>query len=99
MSPETAHFVKAAIERDPLLYRSFGPWWWLIKAWLRKHGMSVGNYSDPLAKSWFGEPEWTLESAFDHHQEAVALGRAYLHQCTSPDGGDDYYLHDPDLEP
>lgn len=98
MTPETAHFVKATLERDPLLYRSFGPWWWLIKAELRRNGQSVGNYVDPLAKQWFGTAEWTHSNAFECHQESVALGRAYLHQHTSPNGGDDYYLHDPDME-
>lgn len=99
MTPEIAHFIKSELERDWRVYRSFGPWWWLIKAWLRKHDVSVGDYLDPQARAWFSLPEWTLQNAFEHHRESIMLGRGQVQQTTTPDGFDNYVLHDPDMEP
>lgn len=97
--------INALLTKDPLIYRSFGPWWWLVKNELVKSGNF--EFGTDVDAEWVeyldygrvelnllaahGYMEWRCDEMNDAHGEAHTL------EC---DDGEfiDYLLTDIDME-
>jgi hypothetical protein len=94
------------LEKDPLSYRQYGPYWWLLKqAIIHFEPERLGEYLD---EEWFGyldygSEELNLCAAFAYAEDQSArLAYSYseTHSVDDLDTGDRlaYVIYDPDLE-
>lgn len=98
-----AQSIVQMLQHDPLYFRAFGPFWWPVKAALKRAGFTrdniphLGDYVDPQARHFF-----------DGRPTADVLGEALIYQAErvhhlhdpnheTPDG-DPYTLRDEDVE-
>ena len=101
--PTALRNVVQLLQTDPKVYRSFGCYWWGVKAILKRHGYTkdnlylLGDYVDEEALSHLpAEPdEYLLAWALDEHRHNMTqnLGSADVY---FPDDGEPYHLQDPD---
>lgn len=102
--PEALRNIVQVLQTDPRTYRSFGAYWWAVKAILKRHGYTtdqfygLGESTDPEALRHIepGPDELVLARALDFYQYHAMfyLNDPHLHY---PDDGEPYYLNDPDL--
>jgi len=101
--PTALRNVVQLLQTDPKVYRSFGAYWWGVKAMLKRHGYTkdnfygLGNYFDQEALSAI-EPcpdDLMLARCLDEHRHNMTLNLG------SPDvylpDGEPYHLFDPDM--
>ena len=99
------------LQGDPRSYRSFGPYWWIVKKALLDAGHS--QFGDFLDLEWleymdYGDPVWNMLAAWQYQDHALNNGMIYTNQhpvVVTPDepegaGPEDrvYTLADEDME-
>ena len=94
--------VARRIEKDPLRYRDYGPYWWAVKLALKSNGrVDYGDSSDPvIAAEYVGSNSaetMVMADLFrDWHLKTHAVGNNQF--MLDSDSGDTYTLDDPDME-
>jgi len=92
------------LERKPLQYRCFGPYWWLFKSLLIAHGVETfGAFVDAewKEKMDYGRDTPNLLACFAYYDWAFDMGLVYSHEhgIAYEDGeSGDYTLIDEDME-
>lgn len=93
--------IASMVRVRPVAYRTFGPWWWAIKAQMVEAGAMAGELDDTLAEAvTMGSKVLDMSGALAYHGYNVEQMR---------DGGDftvdtvaggtiNYALHDPEFE-
>lgn len=102
----TAQSIAFLLASDRLAYRSFGPYWWPIKALLRASGYGEALHlrgrseDDPASKGWFAGVPFTevIDSGLEYHRLQMQGGGKLDTEHTTPDGNEQYHLHDSDME-
>lgn len=100
----TARDLTMMLQGNKLAYRSFGPYWWVIKSFLK----AANHLSDlGISKAYFpkGWEDWTAESEDPFHEALHYSAQQYqanretdtTHQMITADG-EDVVLIDPDME-
>ena len=92
------------LTKNPLRYRSFGPWWWLVKNELIKSGNL--EFGDDVDAEWvdaldYGRMELNLLAAHGYSEFRIEEGAMHepLHTLELTDGEMfDYLLTDTDME-
>lgn len=93
------------LTRNPLHYRCFGPYWWVVKDLLREHGEG-GQFGDSMDAEWrenmdYGSPTLNLLAAFAYYDAAFDKGLllSNTHGVFYENGeSGDYVLIDEDME-
>jgi len=101
---ETATLLVQTLQTEPAYYRNFGPYWWIVKRWLKRLGFTraniphLGAYADPLAATWYNDRPFleAVAEAFEFQAERAqdCPGSPF---CQTPEG-EDYILEDQDAE-
>ncbi len=96
----------AGILRDrPLRYRTYGPYWWVVKRALIDHG--VADVGDHIDKEWFeamdyGDPALNLLAAWAYEDARFASGQMIEnpYHVMMQDDGDaiEYACNDEEME-
>lgn len=98
------------IRQDPLRYRSFGPYWWILKRAMLKHG--IDDFGDFIDSEWeslcdYGTEFHNLLAAWMYAENALDMGLIYSNAHTvafEPEEADmerdirPYQLVDDDME-
>ena len=81
MTYDQARNVAVLLAADPLYYRNYGPYWWHVKAELRRLGFGeqlefLGAYEDPSAKQFTDgvTPGDMARTAFAFQRAAMTEG-------------------------
>lgn len=97
--------LKTILLKNPLRYRPYGPYWWILKkVYIDRGDLSFGDYID---LEWFqgldyGKAEMNILAA--HAYEDVRTTTNFMddpfHVMSSPDGGDsiEFASNDPEME-
>lgn len=98
-----AQSIARIIKDDPLKYRSYGPYWWAIKAILEDHDIEFGDDDEPVTREHFNyESEVDLLcAAWAYQQYTIDAGGLYnnIHSFTGDDDEPfDYSIEDTDIE-
>lgn len=100
LSDMRAKIVKMLKDR-PATYRTFGPWWWPLKAQLTERGDWIGSVDpDDVAQVTTGSQSWDMAAAVAYHGESIdALRDGNTFQMDTADGDTiDYVLFDQEME-
>lgn len=97
--------IAGLLTRNPLHYRCFGPYWWLVKDLLRENGEGA-RFGDTLDIEWkekmdYGSPTLNLLAAFAYYDMAFDRGLllSHTHGISYEDGeSGEYVLVDEDME-
>lgn len=92
----------AIVKRRPAAYRSFGPFWWPLKALMIKSGELVAIEPDPelVAQATMGRPALDVAAAWSMHEtysSQMMTGNTFTVDTESGDAVD-YYLFDDEME-
>ena len=97
--------LKANLLKEPLRYRTYGPYWWLLKKiYIDQSDLSFGESID---QEWFdaldyGKPEFNILAAFAYEEVRVTKNMLDdpFHTMDTPDGDDyiEFASSDPDME-
>ena len=96
--------VSALLQANPRQYRSYGPFWWLLKRALIDSGrIKFGQHLDAewLEATEYGDPAMNLMATFVYGEYAINHGLIYSseHAIGYLDGEvDTYVLADEDME-
>lgn len=99
--------VVQILQHTPENYRAFGPYWWSLKRFIRRHypGMfywAAGRVDDEQAReaveSELPDEQKILAAACDHYARMVLQGTPTIGSGNLPDGSP-YQLDDPDMGP
>ena len=102
MTYDQARNVATQLVADPLYYRNFGPYWWHVKAELKRLGFGeqlefLGAYEDPSAKQFA-----VAEAPGDMTRTAFAFQRAAMTEGPNRNehviDGESYTIRDGDME-
>lgn len=71
------------LRKDPARYRSFGPYWWVLKDEMLKHGIT--DFGDFLDMEWlelckYDTPFHTLLAAWMYSENAIDMGLIYSNE-------------------
>jgi len=74
--------IAGRLEKDPMRYRDYGPYWWAIKALLRGSGIPLGSNDDMLMRdAYHGRvPVETLVMAEAFRDEYLKTNLKYTNQ-------------------
>ena len=96
--------LEAFFKKNPLRYRSYGPWWWLVK----KELIATGNleFGDDVDAEWiealdYGRLELNMLAAHGYAEWRFEEGAGHepLHTLGLEDGETlDYLISDTDME-
>lgn len=103
--------VTKILLQDPLRYRSYGPYWWVLKSALLERGASFGFF-DFVDAQWmeavdYGSTFLNLLAAWMYAENALDMGLIYSHEHTvafepEEEGMEQdvrpYFLIDEDME-
>jgi hypothetical protein len=96
--------VVALLQRDPLFYRNFGPWWWHVKAELKRNGFDkaqlsgLGSFTDAsVAPIYEGMSTKALDDEAFTHQWNHTFHKYNNNTSFTPDG-EVYQVQDQDVE-
>jgi len=97
--------AKTILLKNPLRYRAYGPYWWLLKnEYIKRDDLSFGAFID---REWFesldyGATEWNLLAAFAYEEMRITknLIDDPFHIMDMLDGDDsiEYASNDPEME-
>lgn len=93
--------IASRLEKDPMRYRDYGPYWWAIKALLRGAGVSLGSNDDVLMRdAYHGRtPVESLVMAEAFRDEYLKNNLKYTNQFVlNADSGDFVEIVDGDME-
>lgn len=95
--------VKRVLLKDPLRYRSFGPWWWLVKAaFLKREESAFGETIDDtmIDDMTYGDETLDLLAAFAYQDAQVSRGIMHESQHVLDADGDPikFFSNDEDME-
>ncbi|QFT40026.1 MULTISPECIES: hypothetical protein [unclassified Vibrio] len=94
--------VYAVLEKQPLMYRNYGPYWWPLKVALTAAGFDLGIDSEELTRKHFAydKVEYLLCAAwaYQNHQIEQGYMLANLHTFYTDDEPFEYSIEDHDLE-
>lgn len=93
--------IASRLEKDPMRYRDYGPYWWAIKALLRGSGVSLGSNEDVLMRdAYHGKvPVETLMMAEAFRDEYLKTNLKYTNQFVlDAETGDFVEIVDGDME-
>ena len=84
----------ALIKKDPLRYRTFGPYWWLVKQAMIAHDML--NFGSEIDREWF--------ERLDYGNNELNIAAAWVYENGRTDSkcnlyDDSHMLEDGDGEP
>lgn len=96
--------IVRVLQKDPLQYRCYGPYWWLVKACLLEQG--IARFGTTIDAEWhekldYGDPTTNLLAAFAYYSYAFDQGliRSSGHSVVLEDGeGMEYVLVDEEME-
>lgn len=93
--------IERRLEKDPLRYRDYGPYWPALKAALNDSGRDYGNADDPLVRAAYcGDTvEETVVMADEFrtaHLATQSVGTAQF--ILDSDSGQPWILEDADME-
>ena len=96
------------LRKNPKQYRSYGPYWWIVKRVLIQKGVEdFGEYLDQewLEKTTYNDDVWDMLAGYAYGEYAVQAGLVYSHThliaYVNEDGDfdeDQYVLFDEDME-
>lgn len=90
------------VRRRPLAYRSFGPFWWPLKAMMIKSGEMQGEAPDPelVAQVTTGNPALDIAAAWSQHEAYSSQLLAGNTFTVNTESGDtvEYWLYDDEME-
>ncbi|MDE7064769.1 MAG: hypothetical protein K2O70_04775 [Desulfovibrionaceae bacterium] len=97
--------IASLLTKNPLHYRCFGPYWWLVKNMLREQDEGT-RFGDNMDAEWkekmdYGSPTLNLLAAFAYYDMAFNKGLllSHTHSISYEDGESaDYVLIDEDME-
>lgn len=104
IDPKTlAASVLQLLQTSPALYRTFGPYWPLIKGLLKRYYtrdnlFMLGDHVDEDAAAHMpphGSLQEALEAAVEFHRNCAAYGLG-TNRFHDPETGDEWTLVDPD---
>lgn len=103
---KAAQSIAFLLASDRLAYRSFGPYWWPIKALLRAKGYGEALHlrgrdaDDPASRAWFSGMQFqdVVDEGIEYHRQQMQRGAKLDTEHTTPDGNEQYILHDLDME-
>ena len=114
MNAQQAHNVAIVLHEDPFNYRHFGPYWWHVKAELRRNGFDKAQLpclgpttgvEDAVRLYENLSPEELDKRAFSAYQDNAQGGQQIAWHPNPTGGGVNdgsdggtYWLHDPDVE-
>lgn len=94
--------IAAILSENPASYRSYGPYWWSIKALLKDHGFDYGEDDEPVTRDHFNytDPVDLICAAWAYQQYVLEqqMGDHVIHPFTIDDEPYDYSIEDTDLE-
>lgn len=94
--------ITAILKKNPAAYRSYGPYWWAIKALLKEHGIDFGEDDEPITREHFGysDPVDLICAAWAYREYILEqqMGDYAIHPFTVDDEPYDYSIEDNDLE-
>lgn len=97
----TSTSIVKLLQVDRLAYRSFGPYWWAVKALLVAKGfgetLGITGAKDGTVR-YEGSPKETLDQALEHHAAMFTRGTPHEVAHTTPGGSEPYHLHDEEME-
>jgi len=95
--------VKRVLLKDPLRYRSFGPWWWLVKAAFLKRDEAA--FGQTMEDAWtesmtYGDETLDLLAAFAYQDAQIGRGimREAQHVLDTDDDPIKFFSNDEDME-
>lgn len=94
--------VKTMVSHNPTSYRTFGPFWWPLKAMMQNAGLIGGEPVDKslIEQADMGSPELNVAAAFAFQEwvlNSQIVGNTF--PVTTDDGDtEDYTLIDEELE-
>lgn len=98
-------YLAALIQKDPGQYRSYGPYWWPLKAMLisanSAPGVGVKLEAGTLEHYTHGEPDLTICAAWAYQQVQLDNGHLYTaDHLLDMEGGElyEYNIYDSEME-
>lgn len=93
--------IAGMVKRRPQVYRTFGPYWWAVKAQLVDNGLMTGELDETLAEAiGSGDAMQDMAGAVAYHGFNTDQMRDTNTFAVNTADGDtfDYVLHDPEIE-
>lgn len=94
--------ITSLLSEHPLSYRTYGPYWWSIKALLKERGFDYGDDDEPATREHFSyaDPVDLICAAWAYQQHIVDMQIIgfNIHPFTVDDEPFDYSIEDTDLE-
>lgn len=100
--------LSLTLSKNPLQYRSFGAWWWVLKKELVAYGIdNFGTDSDAewIEKATYSDSVTNIVASFLYHRHQANIGLIFeaTHQVEYTDNEGDiitkeYHLYDVDME-
>jgi len=89
------------LNRDPMNYRSYGPYWWTVKDVLQRHGKEIGQNSHEMVRSVYSfeddyESLIAAETFRDWYLDTQFKGTNQF--LLDRETGETYTLFDSDME-
>jgi len=97
--------IAGILRKQPLRYRTYGPYWWLVKAILIDHGIT--DFGGHIDQEWFdaldyGDPVYNLLAAWAYEDTRFMPGQMAenpYHALETEDGDSiDYTSGDEEME-
>lgn len=92
--------VSRRLDKDPLRYLDYGPWWWALKGLLNAKGYSYGDdFDSVVAAEYCGRTDAeTMVAADQFRAEWLQSAQVGTNSFRLGAEGDDYILRDADME-
>ena len=104
MNKQQARNVVSIIQREPMFYRNFGPWWWHVKSELKRNGFDkeqlsiLGDYTDESVDYIYSglSTKQKDDDAFEHQWNHTF--HKYNNNTSFTPDGEVYQVLDQDAE-
>ncbi len=104
MNIQQCRNVVAILQKQPLYYRNFGPWWWHIKSELKRNGFTtdnlsnLGDFTDPsVLHIYEGMTTRQIDDEAFEHQWNHTFHKYNNNTSFTPEG-EVYLVQDQDVE-
>ncbi len=94
-----ARVIGARLDRDPLGYVEFGPYWWAVKDALARHGHPFGTHCDVMVRQAYSGVDDASTFVAGEMFKDIYRGRYFVgaNRFDLEGQGIDYVLEDPDM--